>query len=182
MKLLVHICCANCFLYPFRSLTARGISVRGFWFNPNIHPFSEYTLRLDALRRLENLWNLDIAYEDAYGLREYLRAVVFNEDDRCPVCYRMRLDAAARYAADARFDAFTTTLLVSPYQQFETIERIGRETAEKYAIPFLSEDFRPGWGEGVRVSKELGLYRQRYCGCVYSEMERYGKKTVDRRR
>jgi predicted adenine nucleotide alpha hydrolase (AANH) superfamily ATPase len=73
-------------------------------------------------------------------------------------------------------DGFTTTLLVSPYQKFDMILEVGKEMSKRYAIPFLFEDFRPGWKETMRLSRELGLYRQKYCGCVYSEMERYTKK------
>ena len=176
MKLLMHICCSNCCLYPLRSLSAKNISVKGFWINPNIHPYTEYALRLDALRHLEKEWGLDIEYADQYGLREFLRAVVHNEDNRCVHCYSMRLEQTAIAAKKMGLDGFTTSLLVSPYQKFDMIREIGMMMGKRHAIPFYEEDFRPGWHEGVRMSKELGLYRQKYCGCVYSEMERYLKK------
>ncbi|KPK43833.1 MAG: hypothetical protein AMK74_06195 [Nitrospira bacterium SM23_35] len=176
MKLLMHICCSNCLLYPLQALSSENIAIRGFWYNPNIHPYTEYALRLESLRRLQNEWNLDIEYADAYGLKEFLRAVVNEEDKRCSVCYTMRLEETASTAKRMGLDGFTTTLLVSPYQKFDTIVSIGKEAGEKYAIPFYAEDFRPGWKEGMKISRELGLYRQKYCGCIYSEMERYTKK------
>ena len=172
----MHICCANCCLYPLQALSSRHIDVRGFWFNPNIHPYTEYALRLESLRRLQTEWNLEIEYADAYGLVEFVRAVVHEEDTRCSVCYVMRLEETAATAQRMGLDGFTTTLLVSPYQKFDAIVSIGQEAGEKHAIPFYAEDFRPGWRDGMQRSRELGLYRQKYCGCIYSEMERYAKK------
>jgi predicted adenine nucleotide alpha hydrolase (AANH) superfamily ATPase len=176
MKLLMHICCANCSLYPLKSLFSKGIDVKGLWFNPNIHPYIEYHNRLEALKNLQKIWNLDIEYIDHYGLKEFLRAVVNNEDNRCVICYSMRLEETAKTAKKIGLDGFTTTLLVSPYQKFDMIIEVGKEMGERYSIPFYFEDFRLGWKDGIRLSKELGLYRQKYCGCIYSEMERYLKR------
>jgi predicted adenine nucleotide alpha hydrolase (AANH) superfamily ATPase len=175
MKLLMHICCANCYLYPFQTLFSKGIDVKGLWFNPNIHPYTEYQMRLDALHKLQNLWDLDIEYIDQYGLKEFIRAVVDKEDDRCSICYSMRLEETARTAKRMGLDGFTTTLFVSPYQKFDMIVHLGEEMGKRYSVPFYIEDFREGWKTGVSLSKELGLYRQKYCGCIYSEMERYLK-------
>ena len=144
--------------------------------NPNIHPYTEYAMRLDALRHLEKEWSLDIEYVDQYGLREFMRAVVHDEDNRCVHCYSMRLEQTAIAAKKMGLDGFTTSLLVSPYQKFDKIREVGTIMGKRHEISFYEEDFRPGWHEGVRMSKELGLYRQKYCGCVYSEMERYLKK------
>jgi predicted adenine nucleotide alpha hydrolase (AANH) superfamily ATPase len=176
MKLLMHICCANCSLYPIQSLTSKGIDIKGLWLNPNIHPYTEYRLRLDALQKLEETWNLDIEYIDNYGLKEFLRTVVNHEEDRCAFCYTMRLEETARTAKKMGLDGFTTSLLVSPYQKFDMILKVGTDMEKRYSIPFFIEDFRPGWKEGMRLSRDFGLYRQKYCGCVYSEMERYMKK------
>jgi predicted adenine nucleotide alpha hydrolase (AANH) superfamily ATPase len=173
MKLLMHICCANCALFPLKNLKERGARVQGLWFNPNIHPYTEYRSRHDALRQLEELWRLDIHYDDQYGLRDFVRGVAHREHERCEHCYSIRLEEAARRARGLGMDAFSTTLLVSPYQRFDLIVKKGREFEEKYDVEFLAEDFRPGWNEGRKLSKEIGLYRQKYCGCVYSEMERY---------
>jgi predicted adenine nucleotide alpha hydrolase (AANH) superfamily ATPase len=176
MKLLMHICCGNCYLYPFKTLFSKGFELKGLWFNPNIHPYTEYQMRLDALHKLQDSWNLDVEYIDHYGLKEFIRAVVHNEDNRCTICYSMRLEETAKAAKKMGLDGFTTTLLVSPHQKFDTIIDIGKEMAKRYSIPFYIEDFRPGWKDSISLSKELGLYRQKYCGCVYSEMERYLKK------
>jgi len=176
MELLMHICCANCSVYPLQSLFSKGIDVKGLWLNPNIHPYTEYQMRLESVQMLQKLWNLNIEYIDHYGLKEFLRAVVNRENERCAICYYMRLEEAARVTKKIGLDGFTTSLLVSPYQKFDMIIKIGQEVGKRYAVPFYYEDFRQGWKDGVSLSKELGLYRQKYCGCVYSEMERYVKK------
>jgi predicted adenine nucleotide alpha hydrolase (AANH) superfamily ATPase len=172
----MHICCANCSLYPLKSLFSKDIEVKGLWLNPNIHPYTEYKMRLDSLEQLQKAWSLDIEYVDHYGLKEFIRAVVNNEDNRCVICYSMRLEETAKTAKKMGLDGFTTTLLVSPYQKFDMITKVCEEVGKRYSIPFYFEDFRPGWKDGIRLSKELGLYRQKYCGCVYSEMERYLKR------
>ncbi len=182
MKLLMHICCSNCCLYPLQALLSRNIDVRGFWFNPNIHPYTEYAMRLESLQQLQNEWNLDIAYDDHYGLKEFVRTVVHDEANRCTACYTMRLESTALTAKRMGLDGFTTTLLVSPYQKFDTIVHIGKEAGKKFNISFFAEDFRSGWSDGMIKSRELGLYRQKYCGCIYSEMERYLKPADSSRR
>ncbi len=172
----MHICCSTCSLYPLQALAARDIDVTGFWYNPNIHPYTEYAMRIESVRQLEQMRNLEIEYNDCYGLKEFLRAVLHDEENRCSACYAMRLESTAVAAKRMKLDAFTTTLLVSPYQMFDTIVRVGIETGEKHGVPFYAEDFRPGWADTLKKSGELGLYRQKYCGCIYSEMERYQKK------
>ena len=99
--------------------------------------------------------------------------MVNNEDRRCEYCYSVRLEQTALRARYMNVDAFTTSLLVSPYQKFDMIIDIGRMMQEKYSVEFYIEDFRKGFGEGRRIARELELYRQKYCGCIYSEMERY---------
>lgn len=177
MKLLMHICCANCCIHPIQSLKKRGVDITGYWYNPNIHPFTEYRERLNSLKFLEQEWNLSVEYDDTYGLRDFIRNVVNKEGNRCEYCYSIRLDEAARKARDYGMDAFTTSLLVSPYQKFDLIRQKGKEMAEKYNVTFLGEDFRPGYREGMKVSKDLGIYQQKYCGCIYSEMDRYRQGT-----
>ena len=153
--------------------------MKGFWLNPNIHPYTEYQMRLESVQKLQKIWNLDIEYIDHYGLKQFLRAVVNKEKEgeRCIICYSMRLEEAARAAKKMGIDGFTTSLLVSPHQKFDKVVDIGEEMGRKYSIPFYFQDFRQGWKDGVGLSKELGLYRQKYCGCIYSEMERYLKKS-----
>ena len=128
------------------------------------------------------LWNnlparvdLPVEYHREYGLRDYLRKVVFSEDSRCGLCYDMRLRKVVEQAKKIRADAFTTTLLYSRYQNHELIRHKAEQLAEQHKIPFYYHDFREGWQQGIDMSKEMGLYRQSYCGCIYSEQERYDK-------
>jgi epoxyqueuosine reductase len=176
MKVLMHICCSNCAIYPAQTLIDRGIDIKGFWFNPNIHPYTEYWSRLNALKKFEGLKGLNIEYDESYGLVDFLRNVVNHEGTRCEYCYGVRLERTAARAKELEADAFTTSLLVSPYQNFDIIREVGRLMQEKYSVEFLFEDFRSGFKEGRRKAAEFGLYRQKYCGCIYSEMERYQKK------
>ncbi len=173
MRLLMHICCANCALYPLSVFDDRAFFITGFWWNPNIHPFLEYRSRLEAVKKLAALRRLPMEYDDTYGLVDFLRRVAGHEKDRCAYCYRVRLEATAVRASALGMDGFTTSLLVSPYQKFDTIRKTGREVQERHGIAFVDEDFRSGYRKGMQMSREHGLYRQQYCGCVYSEMERY---------
>jgi len=176
MKLLMHMCCSNCSLYPLEGLLLKGIDVKGLWFNPNIHPLAEYQQRLDSLQRLQRLWGLDVEYIDHYDLDTFIRKIGDPTDNRCIRCYAMRLEETARTAKKMNLDGFTTSMLVSPYQKFDAIVNIARELSKIHSIAFYFEDFRNGYRGSIPLSKELGLYRQRYCGCIYSEMERYSKK------
>ena len=128
------------------------------------------------MRKLQGIWSFDVEYIDSYPLDDFLRSVVGQGADRCEACYRIRLDMTAETAKKMGLDGFTTSLLVSPYQKFAIINRVGNEMAGKHGIAFYSEDFRKGWPVVRRLSAELELYRQKYCGCIYSEMERYRKK------
>jgi predicted adenine nucleotide alpha hydrolase (AANH) superfamily ATPase len=176
MRLLMHICCSNCCIYPLQNLLAKGIDIRGLWFNPNIHPYTEYAKRLDSLRKLQKIWSFEVEYIDRYPLEEFLDAVVRKGTNRCAVCYTIRLDKTAETAKKMQFDGFTTSLLVSPYQKFAIINEVGKEMSKKHGIAFYSHDFRDGWHISKSLSTELDLYKQKYCGCIYSEMERYRKK------
>jgi predicted adenine nucleotide alpha hydrolase (AANH) superfamily ATPase len=119
MKLLLHICCAPCSVYCVKFLRAEGLSPDGYFFNPNIHPVTEYRARRDALTQYAESIALPLHIEDDYGLREFVKNTVADLDHRCAYCYRARLGAAAKYAAEYGYDAFTTTLFVSPYQNHE---------------------------------------------------------------
>ncbi len=178
----MHICCANCALYPLSRLKTRGIELRGLWFNPNIHPEDEYARRLDTLRDLQGLWGLDIDYAGRYGLPGFLRALDGHDGVRCEACYRMRLHETALRAKEMGFDAFSTTLLVSPYQKHDLIVEVGKELQDRHSVEFFVEDFRPGYPEGVKTSRELGLYRQNYCGCVFSKEERQKRMKAGKRK
>jgi predicted adenine nucleotide alpha hydrolase (AANH) superfamily ATPase len=159
-----------------KSLQGQGLEVTAFWYNPNVHPFREHQQRLQAMETFAQATGLTLIVEPGYDMARYFQAVVGHEADRCPSCYRMRLARTADTAQGIGFDAFTTTLLISPYQDHELIRRMGGELAEERGLAFHYEDFRPGFREGHRMSRELGLYHQGYCGCLYSEWERYGKR------
>lgn len=173
MKILMHICCSNCALYPLQTFRKSGSRAVGLWYNPNIHPFAEYRARLQSLRTLQERWGLDVYYEGAYGAREFLAGITDSQADRCTHCYTLRMEHTARTARSQGFDAFTSTLLVSPFQKFDLLVQKGQEMAERHNIEFLAIDFRPGYREGMQLSRELGLYRQKYCGCIYSEIDRH---------
>lgn len=175
MKLLLHICCANCGIFPFERMRANGIEVVGYFFNPNIHPYQEYQKRLEALKQYSERAGLEVLYRDEYLLEEFLRNVSSQPERRCAYCYSLRLEATAREAKERGFDQFSTTLLQSSHQDHQLIKETGDRIARTVGLPFYYEDFRPGWRRGVEVSKEMGLYRQQYCGCIYSEKERFAK-------
>jgi predicted adenine nucleotide alpha hydrolase (AANH) superfamily ATPase len=173
MKILLHICCANCATYPVEVLRKRGEEVVGFFFNPNIHPYQEYQKRLESLRRYAEETGLEMIYRDEYLLEDFLKHVSQDPERRCSYCYSLRLEATARVARERGFDQFSTTLLQSTHQNHSLIHETGDRMAREFGVPFYYEDFRPGWRRGVEVSKKMGLYRQQYCGCIYSEKERY---------
>ncbi len=171
MKILLHTCCGPCAIFPMRELRVDGMAVTGYFYPHNIHPYSECLRRRDTLREYAERINLPLIIENGYDLEGYLQKIVFNEADRCGICYQERLIATARVAKNAGFEGFTTTLLYSRFQKHEEIRRVGNSVAAAIGIPFLYRDFRAGWKDGVEESKRLGMYRQRYCGCIYSEKE-----------
>lgn len=175
MNILLHVCCGPCAIVPLAAMRAAGHEVHGFFFNPNIHPFKEFQRRLEALEIMSQRLDFQVLYERQYGLRDYLRQVVFHEDSRCALCYAMRLRSTAEKAFELKADAFSSTLLYSRYQNHALIKQQGESLAAEIGIPFYYEDFRGGWQEGIDQSIAMGLYRQPYCGCVYSEQERYDK-------
>ena len=176
MSVLIHICCAPCSITCIDTLRAEGIEPVGYWFNPNIHPVTEYRARRDTLIQYARDIGLELRLRDEYGLRDFVRAIYPELENRCSVCYDLRLREAARYAAENGFDSFCTTLLVSPYQNHELLRETGEKMAREYGVEFLYRDFRPRFREGQQRARELGLYMQKYCGCVFSEEERYIKK------
>jgi len=154
-------------------MSEKGNEVVGYFFNPNIHPYQEYQKRLESLRECSKRVGLKVIYRDEYLLEEFLRNVSQQEKERCRYCYSVRLEATAREAKKNHFDQFASTLLQSTHQNHLLIKEIGERMAEEIGIPFYYEDFRQGWRKGLEVSKTMGLYRQQYCGCIYSEKERY---------
>lgn len=170
------MCCGPCAVYPVDKFKGEGIDVHGLFFNPNIHPYTEYEKRLEGAKQLADDRNVPLIVIDEYKLEEFLRAAAFRENVRCQMCYAMRLERAASVAKKGGFDAFTTTLLISPHQKHELIKKIGEAAGEKYGVKFHYCDLRPGFKEGREAGRELRLYMQQYCGCIYSEAERYCRK------
>jgi len=205
MNLLLHCCCAPCSVSCIKTLREENIEPHLFFYNPNIHPFTEYQSRRECVKSFADNENLKLAFlNEEYGLRAFLKETsdALNEHPamfpaahpmkssaaqsscaaRCEKCYRMRLDKTAAFAAENGFTAFSTTLLISPYQNHEAVKRTGEETAAKYGIVFFYRDFRPLFREGQAVSRAKGMYMQKYCGCIFSEEERYykNKKNLNR--
>jgi len=176
MRLLLHICCGPCAAFPVRELRLAGVEVTGFFFNHNIHPYTEYRQRLEAVEAYARAVDLEVVYRREYLLEEFLANVAAEPASRCAYCYLSRLEEAAKAAAELGFEQYSSTLLYSRYQNQELIRTYGEELGERYGVKFHYEDFRRGWQEGIDLSKDMGLYRQKYCGCIYSEKERYVKK------
>jgi predicted adenine nucleotide alpha hydrolase (AANH) superfamily ATPase len=181
MKLLLHACCAPCSTGSVAALREESIEPVLYWYNPNIHPYTEYQARRDSLRRFAADEALRFIEEDEYGLRRFLGGVCKIDDGfqseagggRCAFCYRLRLEKAAGFAAENTFDAFSTTLLISPYQDHCRLKETGEELGARYGVAFFYRDFRPRFREGQRRAREADRYMQKYCGCVFSEEERY---------
>lgn len=174
MKLLMHTCCAPCSVYCIESLKTEKIEPTLYWFNPNIHPYIEYKTRRDTLLEYAKMVNLELVVNENYGLRNFCKEVIGDLENRCVnYCYPVRLEETAKYAKENGYDAFTSTLFVSPYQKHEELKKVCEQMAKKYGVDFLYRDFRVGFREGQQKARELGLYMQKYCGCVFSEEERY---------
>jgi len=173
MNILLHICCGPCGLYPLQILREAGHVVTGFFYNHNIHPYQEYTRRLSAAREMAQQEKMPLLVRDDYDLEGFLANVAGAPDARCSYCYASRLRATAVMAVENGFVAFSASLLYSRYQRHDEIKALGEQIGKEYGVRFHYEDFRPGWQAGIRKSKEMGLYRQQYCGCIYSEKERY---------
>ncbi len=175
-SLLVHTCCGPCASGCFEHWRQEGFEVTSFWYNPNIHPYAEHQKRLQTLRDFLRESGPELLVAEGYDIVSYFRAVAGREDDRCRHCFRLRLSATAVAARERGFQAFTTTLLISPYQDQELLKQIGDEIAQAQGLRFISEDMRPCYSDSRRISQELELYRQKYCGCIYSEWERSSRK------
>lgn len=176
MRILLHVCCGNCAIYPVNILQEQHHTVTGFFYNHNIHPYQEFQRRLETTKEYADQVKLPMIYNEDYQLEEFLANVAQHPELRCEYCYQSRLLATAQEASKLSFEGFTTTLLYSRYQQHQNIVTYGRQLAEEYNLHFHYEDYRKGWNEGIRISKEMGLYRQQYCGCIYSEKDRYAPR------
>ena len=144
MKILLHICCANCAISTIEKIKEEGNEVVGYFFNPNIHPYQEYQKRLDALKQYSDKTGLEVICRDEYLLEEFLRNVSPREKERCQYCYSLRLEATAQEAKNKGFDAFSTTLLESAHQNHALIKETGERMGKEVGILFYYEDFRQG--------------------------------------
>ncbi|HEY5585349.1 MAG TPA: epoxyqueuosine reductase QueH [Ruminiclostridium sp.] len=167
MKLLLHMCCGPCSTYPIQELLKEEFEIQGLFYNPNIHPIEEHARRKESVEKLRYITKIPVIYDDEFRQDEWEGMKDIGEA-RCHRCYSLRLEKVASYAAENGYDAFTTTLLVSPYQNHHLIKELGELYASKYGIDFVYRDFRPGFRRGQQMAKEMELYRQKYCGCILS--------------
>ncbi len=170
-RVLIHACCGPCSLMPVVHLRDEGWEPSLFFYNPNIHPAWEWEKRRDALRLAADKLDVPLLEEgicpDPAAWVSALGGTL-QHGERCRLCYRPRLDRAAALAAERGFEAFTTSLLYSRYQQHDIIRREAELAALRHDARFLYRDFREWWHDGIRMSREMGLYRQKWCGCVLS--------------
>lgn len=174
--MLLHICCAPCSTYVLEVLRA-DYNVTGFFYNPNIHPENEYQKRKNEAKRYTHDTGIKLVcgeYED----KRWFDIVKGLEDEpeggeRCSLCFRMRLSETAKYASENGYNIIATTLSISPHKNASLINQIGNEITEEYKLEFYSADFkkRGGFEKSIKMSKEFGLYRQSYCGCIFSKKE-----------
>ncbi len=172
MKILLHCCCGPCAVYPVKQLRQQNHSLRAFFYN-HIHPYTEWQKRRETLADWADKIDLPLIVDERYELVNFLQNAIFRETERCRFCYQDRLEKAAAIARKGKFEAFTTTLLYSKFQNHELIRELGETLGRRYGVKFYYEDFREGWKEGIEISKTEAMYRQQYCGCIYSEGERY---------
>lgn len=175
-KVLIHCCCGPCSVSCIEPLRQEGIEPVAFWYNPNIHPFKEYEARRDCF--IDYVSSLEVQYivKEDYGLREFVNKVSGDIENRCRYCYEKRLYETAKFACENGFEAFTSTLFASLYQDHELMLNAARKYAQEFGIEFYYKDFRPAFREGNQKAREMGMYMQKYCGCIFSEEERYKKQ------
>ena len=173
MRVLSHACCGPCFTAVHERLSGSGYDLAAYYYNPNIHPAEEYRLRRSHLERFCGLRSVLFIAGD-YDAREYFDAIEGREDkpDRCVRCYTLRLERTAKLAAQDHYDAFTTSLLISPYQYHDELRAVAEALSREHDIEFLYLDMRPAYRRSIELSKSLDMYRQKYCGCAFSEEER----------
>lgn len=180
-KMLLHVCCAPCSTHVIQRLR-ESYDVTGFFYNPNIHPRDEYERRLDTASVYAKKIGLDLL-EGEYNVEKWMTATKGLEDEpeggaRCAICYRLRLEETAKRARAGGYDYFATTLTISPRKKAEVINPLGMEMAARYGVNFHTEDFKKkdGFKRSVEMSREHGLYRQDYCGCIYSKNNKKKKE------
>ena len=179
-SLLLHVCCGPCAVMPITRLLDKGFAVTAWFMNPNIQPLAEYLRRREAAGQCAERLGVPIVYADeTWNITNWLRAVAGRDTPpaRCAYCCESRLEAAFAFARQQGFAWVSSSLLYSRYQPHEVIKAAGERLSALQGAPgFAYDDFRADWQEGIDRSKAMDLYRQPYCGCVYSEAERYQKK------
>lgn len=173
MKLLLHSCCAPCLSGTQKALSGEDMDMTIFFFNPNIHPEQEFKKRIDALKNYTEQMALKPVIFGDYDMELFEREVMSKPGDRCRNCYELRLRETARYACMNGYDAFSTTILISPHQKHDLVKQLGEELAREYNTVFYYKDLRPYYKDSVSISKEMGIYRQKYCGCYISKEQRH---------
>ena len=175
-SVLVHCCCAHCAAYTVGYWRQQGYEVSVLWYNPNVHPYMEHQHRLEAMESLAQEVDLPLIITEGYDVIDYFCQVVEYEPQRCQYCFRLRLLKTAETAHQRGFNAFTTTLLISPHQKHDLLREIGNKISKEKGIDFLYVDLRKRYSDSRHMTKLLNLHRQQYCGCVYSEWERYAER------
>jgi predicted adenine nucleotide alpha hydrolase (AANH) superfamily ATPase len=178
-SVLVHCCCAHCTAYTISHWREQGYEASALWYNPNIHPYMEHQHRLEAMQSLAKELDFQLIIIEGYDIIDYFRQVVGHEAQRCQYCFQLRLQKTAETALKMGFDAFSSSLLISPHQKHELLLEIGNKLAQEKGIAFLYADLRKRYSDSRRITKPLNLYRQQYCGCVYSEWERYANIKIE---
>lgn len=169
-KILLHICCGPCATATIRRLQADNYEVFGYYYNPNIHPDFEYRKRLMEAKKLADNLKIELI-EEKYNPKEYFEAIRGNEvnqKERCPKCWKLRIEKTAKKAEELGIKSIATTLRISPYQNQEKLLEIGNSIAKKYNLNFYNKELVCCFNESINLSKEQGMYRQKYCGCVFS--------------
>jgi len=178
MKIALHVCCAPCLAGTLPAFAELG-QVFPFFYNPNIHPLLEFRKRLKAVEVFAEREKIEVVFDRAYGLRRFLALVPSDGAGRCALCYRERLGRTAQYAAEIGADAFSTTMVSSTHQDHEAICRAGERAAAESGVEFTYIDLRGRCAEGQAVAKKMSLYRQQYCGCIFSEYDRYKDTNIE---
>lgn len=176
MKMLLHCCCGPCAVGSLPQYEELGYEPFGYFYNPNIHPYQEHKARRKAFIELMDERGLPYEVVNDYPLADWLSQVANAPEQRCIYCYESRLTQAAVFAVKHGFERFSSTLLISPYQDHQLIANIGNKIATQFGLEFVYLDLREGFRAGQSAAREMGLYMQKYCGCIYSEKERYVKK------
>ncbi|MFA6347040.1 MAG: epoxyqueuosine reductase QueH [Dehalococcoidales bacterium] len=178
-NILIHCCCAHCAAYTVKYWQEQGYAITALWYNPNIHPYMEHQNRLEAMKTLSQNMNFELVVSDGYDFVEYFRRVMGHEAERCALCFDMRMSKTAEKAIELGIGNFTSTLLISHQQKHDLLREMGKNISQSTGVKFLYADLRKRYSDSRCITKPMDLYRQQYCGCVYSEWERYTNKTIE---